>query len=220
MEKSKRALPVILLAIFLDMVVNGILVPIVPQLLADAGSPYFLLPAGFPISYAYVILGLLIGIFPIFLFLSTPILGEYSDHVGRRKIMTIALSGTAITLAMFAVGVMTKNITLLFISRILGGVMGGNMSVAQAAIADITPPHKRAARFGLIGAAYGIGFVIGPVIGGLLSDSTLVSWFNASTPFWFAAILAAVNALLVYTLMTETRVSDQPAKIEWKKAGE
>ncbi len=218
MKKSERALPIILLAIFLDMVINGILVPIVPQLLADPSSPYYLLPAGFPITYAYVILGLLIGVLPIFLFLSTPILGEYSDHVGRRKVMTIALAGTAITLGMFAVGVMIKSLTLLFVSRILGGIVGGNISVAQAAIADITPPHKRAARFGLIGSAYGIGFIIGPVIGGLLSDPSLVSWFNASTPFWFAAILALINAILVYTFMVETRFSEKIARIQWKKA--
>ncbi|MFA6315412.1 MAG: MFS transporter [Candidatus Paceibacterota bacterium] len=200
-RNEKRALPVILLAIFLDLVCNGILVPIVPQLLADPTSTFYLLPAGIPISYSYIILGLLISAFPVFMFFSTPILGEYSDRVGRRKVMTLALAGTALSLGMFAVGVMMKSLTLLFIARILGGIMGGNLSVAQAAIADITPRNKRAARFGLIGAAYGFGFIIGPVIGGLLSSSNIVSWFNASTPFWFAAILSIINAILVFIFL-------------------
>lgn len=202
--KKDRALPVILLAIFLDLVTNGILVPIVPQLLANPQSPFYLLPAGVPIYYAYVLLGLLIGILPIFLFFSTPIFGAYSDLVGRRKVMVLALTGSGIALGLFAIGVTIKSLAILFIARILGGIMGGNLSVAQAAIADITPPEKRAARFGLIGAAYGVGFIVGPVIGALLSDNNLVSWFQASTPFWFAAGLAIINALMIWWLMPNT----------------
>ena len=217
-RKPERALPVILMAIFLDLVCNGILVPIVPQLLANANSPYYLLPASVPVSYAYIVLGILIAVYPIFLFFSTPILGEYSDYVGRRKVMTLALTGTGLALILFAVGVMIKSLPLLFIARIFGGIVGGNLAVAQAAIADITPPEKRAARFGLIGAAYGFGFIIGPVIGGLLSDSSLVSWFNASTPFWFAAFLSLLNAALVFGLMAETFTSSEPITITWHRA--
>ncbi len=206
------------MAIFLDLVCNGIIVPIVPQLLANPHSPYYLLPASVPISYAYVVLGLLISIFPIFMFFATPILGEYSDYVGRRKIMVLALAGSAASLGLFAVGIAVKSLTVLFISRIIGGIMGGNLSVAQAAIADITPPEKRAARFGLIGAAYGVGFIVGPVIGGLLADPHLVSWFSASTPFWCAAAISLINAVLVWIFLAETRTSDEPVSIAWHKA--
>lgn len=203
-KNADRALPVILLAIFLDLTTNGILVPVVPQLLANPDSAFYLLPHGVPISYAYIILGLLIGVLPIFLFFSTPILGSFSDKVGRKKVMALALLGSGASLALFAGGVMMRNLTVLFIARILGGIMSGNVSVAQAAIADITPPSKRVARFGLVGAAYGVGFILGPVIGGLLSDRNLISWFSASTPFWFAAGLAFVNALMVWIFMVET----------------
>lgn len=219
-RNDKRVMPVILLAIFIDLVCNGILVPIVPQLLADPSSTYYLLPANFPVSSAYIILGLLISAFPVFMFFSTPILGEYSDHVGRRKVLTITLSGTAFALALFATGVMIKSLVLLFIARILGGLMGGNLSVAQAAMADITPPEKRASRFGLIGAAYGFGFIIGPVIGGLLSSSDVVPWFNASTPFWFAAVLSLINAFLIFLFLADTRKKEllSSAPIVWHKA--
>ncbi|MEI8328141.1 MAG: MFS transporter [Candidatus Taylorbacteria bacterium] len=218
MKKPTRALPVILMAIFLDLICNGIIVPIVPQLLANPDSPYYLLPSYVPVSYGYIILGLLIAVFPIAMFLSTPILGEYSDYVGRRKIMALSLAGSAVSLGLFAGGIYMGSLTLLFIARILGGIMGGNLSVAQAAIADITPPKLRASRFGLIGAAYGVGFIVGPVVGGILADNSLVSWFNASTPFLFAALLSLVSAALVYWLMTETRTSKEKFVITWHLA--
>ena len=211
-------MPVILLAVFLDLISNGILVPIVPQLLANPSSPYYILSSQIPISYSYMLLGILIAILPIVLFFSTPVLGEYSDYYGRRKVLALALTGTAISFAIFAIGVMSKSLTLLFISRILGGISGGNISVAQAAIADITPAKERASRFGLIAAAYGVGFIIGPVIGGLLSDQHIVSWFSASTPFWFAALLSLINSILVFVLMTETRKPVERIAITWYRA--
>ena len=218
MKKPSRELTVVLMAIFLDLVSNGILVPIVPQLLANPDSQFYLLPAQVPIQYSYLILGLLIATFPIVQFFSTPILGEYSDFYGRRKIMTASLFGTGLSFVIFALGVFSKSLTLLFISRIIGGISGGNLSVAQAAIADITPPKDRAKQFGLIGAAYGVGFIIGPVIGGLLSDNSLISWFTASTPFWFAAILSFTNAFLVHKYLRETRINHSKLSISWHKA--
>lgn len=220
MQKSnpRRAMPVILFAIFLDLVSYGILVPVVPQLFANPASPYYVLSTSTPLSYGYILLGFLIAIFPIIQFFSAPILGQYSDIHGRRRVLTLALGGTAVSFVIFALGIMTKSLSLLFISRAIGGVVGGNISVAQAAIADITKPSERAKHFGLIGAAYGVGFIIGPVLGGILSDSHLVSWFTIATPFWVAAGLSAVNALLVYTLMGETRLSEKESVISWGKA--
>jgi DHA1 family tetracycline resistance protein-like MFS transporter len=220
------------MAIFLDLICNGIMVPIVPQLLANPNSPYYLLPSNpdspyywllsfmhvSQVSYGYIILGILIAVYPIAMFFSSPILGEYSDFVGRRKIMALSLTGSAISLAFFAFGIYSRSLTILFVARIFGGIMGGNLSVAQAAIADITPPKLRASRFGLIGAAYGVGFIVGPVIGGVLADSNLVSWFNASTPFLLAALISIINAILVFILMGETRNSIGPFVITWTKA--
>jgi DHA1 family tetracycline resistance protein-like MFS transporter len=217
-QRSRGALPVILLAIFIDLVSNGVIAPIVPQLLANPSSTYYLLPHAVPVSYAYILLGLLISTFPVFMFFSTPVLGEYSDYVGRRKVMVMSLLGSALGLGIFATGIMMKSLLLLFVARIVGGIMSGNLAVAQAAIADITPPEKRAARFGLIGAAYGFGFIVGPVIGGLLSDSSLVSWFDASTPFWFSALLIVFDAILVYAFMQETRKSEEAVRIKWDQA--
>jgi len=90
------------------------------------------------------------------------------------------------------------------LARGFDGVTGGNIPVAQAVVADITPPKERAKNFGLIGAAFGLGFIIGPYIGGKLSDPSVVSWFNAATPSWFAALLSAANIVLVIALLPET----------------
>src|SRR4051812_23975254 len=113
-RKSGKALAVVLFAIFLDLVSNGILVPVMPQLLADPHSKYFLLSTQIPLSYAYVLLGVVIAIFPIIQFFTTPILGEYSDYKGRRKVLTLALAGTAFSFMLFAFGVVTKSLTLVF----------------------------------------------------------------------------------------------------------
>lgn len=219
-KSSARSLPVVLLAIFLDLVSYSILIPILPQLLANPDSSYYLLPHSIPTSYGYILLGFLIAVFPIIQFFSTPILGELSDIHGRKKILIITLFGTCASLLVLGIGVVKGSLILLFISRVIGGIVGGNISVAQAAIADLTPPGERTKYFGFIGAAYGIGLIIGPVAGGLLSDGSLVSWFAAATPFWFAAGLSFINIILVYLFMSETkpRFEDTPEKIAWSAA--
>ncbi len=207
-------MPVILLAIFLDLVGYGILVPVVPQLFANPDSLYYVLSPSASLTLGYILLGFLIATYPMIQFFSAPILGQLSDRHGRRPVLTIALIGTAVGFVILAIGIVTQNIFLLFFSRVVDGISGGSISVAQAAIADMTKPRERARHFGLIGAAYGTGFIIGPVLGGLLSDPALVSWFSITTPFLFAAALSALNAFLVYRYVGETnkRILNAPIK--------
>jgi DHA1 family tetracycline resistance protein-like MFS transporter len=214
-----KPLLVILSIVFLDLVGLGILIPIIPILLAGPRSPYYILPAGYTVQQGYILLGWLVAIYPLFQFLAAPILGQLSDKYGRRKVLGVSLGGTFISYIIFAIGIITKNIPLLFLARAFDGVTGGNIPVAQAVVTDITPPKDRAKSFGLIGAAFGLGFIIGPYIGGKLSDPSIVSWFNASTPFWFAALLSAVNIVLIITLLPETLVRAQKeVKIQWAQS--
>ncbi|MEI7827519.1 MAG: MFS transporter [Euryarchaeota archaeon] len=214
-----KPLLVILSIVFLDLVGVGILIPIVPILLAGPHSPYYVLPAGYTIQQGYIILGWLVAIYSIFQFLAAPILGQLSDKYGRRKVLGVSLGGTSISYIIFAIGIITKNIPLLFLARAFDGITGGNIPVAQAVVTDITPVKERAKNFGLIGAAFGLGFIIGPYIGGKLSDPSIVSWFNAATPFWFAALLAAVNIVLIITLLPETLARTQKeVRIRWAQS--
>ncbi len=201
---NKKVLFAVVFTVFVDLLGFGILLPVIPQLLANPASPFYLLPHGVSLKMGYIILGFLTAIFPFMQFLATPILGELSDRFGRKPVLAFSLFGTSLSYVIFAMGVLTRNLPLLFIARAFDGLTGGNIAVAQAAIADVSTPENRAKNFGLIGAAFGVGFILGPYLGGKLSDPTFVSWFNASTPFWFAAGLAFVNTLSVIFLLPET----------------
>ncbi len=200
----KNPLFVVFCTIFIDMLGFGILIPVIPLLLADTHSPYYLLPASISPSQGYILLGFLTAVFPLGQFFATPILGQLSDKFGRKNILAISLTGTFLSYVLFAIGIIANNIPLLFVARFLDGITGGNISVAQAAVADITTPQNRAKNFGLIGAAFGLGFIFGPYLGGKLSDPTVISWFSVTTPFWFAALLSLCNVLSVLFVFPET----------------
>ncbi len=210
--------PTIFFTNFLNALGFGILIPVIPLLLADPSSQYFMLPQGLTLYQGYIIFGFLVAIYPLMQFLATPILGQLSDKFGRKKILGISIAGTLISFVLFAIGILLKNLPMLFIARAFDGITGGNISVAQAVIADVTTPQNRSKTFGLIGASFGLGFIIGPFLGGILSESRLVPWFNAATPFWFAAILNCVNLVLVIICLAETFKVDREKKIVWSQA--
>jgi DHA1 family tetracycline resistance protein-like MFS transporter len=195
---------IVLFTVLLDTLGIGILVPILPQLLGNPSSPHYLLGPTVSPGTGYILFGFLVAVFPIMQFFATPILGQLSDRYGRRPILAVSLAGTALGYALFAVGIILRNIPMLFLARAMDGITGGNISVAQAAIADVTSPQDRTKNFGLIGAAFGVGFILGPFLGGVLANPSIVSWFNAATPFWFAAILASLNTTSVLVQFTET----------------
>lgn len=156
-----------------------------------------------PLMYPYIktfgatqkSLGFLIAAFSIAQFFATPILGDLSDKYGRKPLLAISLIGTCISFIMFAEA---GGIAMLFAARILDGITGGNVSVAQAMISDTSTPQNRAKRFGILGSAFGAGFIIGPVIGGSLSK------FGDKVPFVFAAVLALIASLCAVFILKET----------------
>ncbi len=223
---SGKALPIVIMTIFLDVLGVGILIPIIPQLLANPHSAYYLLPAGWTFKGGLILLGWLVAIYPLMQFIATPILGQLSDRYGRKKILGFSIFGTAVGYALFAIGIITRNLPLLFFSRALDGITGGNLSVAQAVIADVTPPKDRTKRFALIGAAFGFGFVLGPYIGAKLGSPNVnfyglfhtPHWFNPALPFWFTTVLSSINLLLILFLLPETNKQLRHVKIKLTQA--
>jgi DHA1 family tetracycline resistance protein-like MFS transporter len=135
-----------------------------------------------------IILGLLIASFPIAQFFGAPILGALSDKHRRKRLLIISLARTFIGYILFGIDIVTHDIYLLFISRIIDGFTGGNITIAMSAISDVSSPEEKVKRFGLVGMSFGLGIIIGPNIGGILADSHTLSWFIFATPIRFAAI--------------------------------
>jgi len=198
-----RKLWFLILTIFLDVVGIGILIPVIPQLLGEPSSPYYLLSSP-QVNLGFILLGFLVASYPVAMFFASPVLGALSDKYGRKPVLLISILGTSISYFIFAYAIITKNIPLLFISRFVDGITGGNISVAQAAIADMTLPENRAKTFGMMGAAFGLGFIFGPFLGGILSSPSILPFFSASTPFIFSGILALLNVISIKFFFKES----------------
>ena len=188
--------------VLIDMLGIGIIVPIIAPLMLNPSNG--ILPADYSFWARNFLLGLLVSVFPIFQFFGAPILGALSDRHGRKKLLIVSIFGAMVGYIIFAWGIMAKNLVFLFLGRIIAGFMGGNIAIAFSSIADVSGAREKAKNFGLIGMAFGFGFVIGPYIGGKLADSSFVSWFDFSTPLWFAALLSFMNIIIVQLVFSDT----------------
>ncbi|MEM4254918.1 MAG: MFS transporter [Candidatus Norongarragalinales archaeon] len=202
MDKKKAMLWILFSVVFLDLLGFGLVIPIFAPLFINPS--YGLLPLDYSYETRAVLLGLFLGSYAMMMFFSTPILGALSDKHGRKKLLIFSLAGTVVGYLIIGAGVFTKNVWLMFAGRILDGITGGNISIAQAAIADLSDEKSKAKNFGLIGMAFGLGFIIGPFLGGKLSDPNVVSWFNTATPFWFTAAFSLCALLLLAWRFEET----------------
>lgn len=201
---ERRIVSLVFVTVLIDMLGIGILIPVIPELFTNPLSAHYLLGGTAYGGSGYFLVGLLLALYSGGMFLAAPVFGELSDRYGRRKMLSFALMGGAVAYALFAFAVATKNIPLLLFSRVVGGLSAGNIGIAQAVIADITAPKERAARFGLIGAAFGIGFILGPSLGGILANPEGLGFMGAATPFIFSSILAFANVLWVIHVLPET----------------
>ncbi|MBD0371916.1 MAG: MFS transporter [Pyrinomonadaceae bacterium] len=189
---NRSPLLVIFVTVFIDLIGFGIVIPVLPYYVE--GTRFHASPR---------VVGLLFASYSIMQLLFTPILGRWSDRYGRRPILLISLLGTA---AGFLILGLATTVWMLFAGRIIDGISGGNISTAQAYVADVTTPENRAKGMGMIGAAFGLGFIFGPAIGGVLSR------WGIEVPFLFAAGLAFANATLLYFVLPETVTKEHPAR--------
>lgn len=186
----KRPLVPLLLTVFLDLLGFGIIIPLLPFFAMDLGAGPLAITA-------------LVAAYSLMQFLMAPIWGRLSDRYGRRPILLISITGSAVGLLMF--GFATSYWALLA-SRVVHGAMNANIAVAQAYIADVTTPEKRAAGMGMFGAAVGMGFVFGPATGGLLGH------YGPAIPAFVAASLAGINLALATALLPESRTGERPSR--------
>src|SRR5437016_11555734 len=203
----KRSVLVVFLTVFIDLVGFGIIVPLVPVYSRHFGAQGLMI-------------GIIIASFSFMQFIFSPIWGRLSDRHGRRPILLISTAGAALSYVFFALSSGLENhgaaLWLMALSRAFAGLCGGNITVAQAYIADITPPEQRSRRMGLIGMAFGLGFIFGPAIGGLS-----LKHLGGAGPGAIAAGLCLANFLLALFILTESHkpssehIAPRPHVAQW-----
>lgn len=196
-----RAVAFIFLTVLLDSVGFGIVIPVMPQLIAQV--------ARVDIAPAAVIFGWLSFAFAAVNFVSSPILGNLSDRFGRRPVLLFSMAAFSLD---YLVTGLAPTLGWLFAGRIVAGIAGACWSPSFAYLADISPPEKRAQNFGAVGAAFGMGFVIGPAIGGFVGE------FGPRVPFFVAAACAAANFCFGYFALPESLAPANRRPFEWKRA--
>ncbi len=208
----KPSLLVIFLSVFIDLIGFGIVLPLLPGYAEDNFRPDF--------SAKGFVIGGIIASFSAMQFFFAPAWGKLSDRIGRRPVMLISNLGAAGSYALFAVACGmngTTGLIWILISRIFAGICGANLSVASAYIADISPPEKRTARMGLIGMAFGLGFIFGPALGAF----SIEIFHSKQAPGWVAASFCAANFILGWFILGESRqpnsapVAPRPKMNQW-----
>jgi DHA1 family tetracycline resistance protein-like MFS transporter len=196
----KAALIFIFITVALDILAIGLIIPVLPPLIAGF----------FPnAAEGASVYGWFVTIFALMQFLASPLLGALSDRFGRRPVILLSNLGLGLDYIFMA---LAQTLPLLFLGRIIGGITSASIATANAYIADVTPPEKRAASFGVLGAAFGLGFVIGPAVGGLLGS------IDMRLPFWVAAGLSLANFLYGYFVLPESLPVGRHHRFEWKRA--
>ena len=200
-EKRQAAIPFIMIMLFIDILSIGVIIPVLPELVKEF--------AGGSTSLAGVYVGVIGAAYSLMQFLFAPILGALSDRYGRRPVLLISMFGLGID---FLVLGFAPNITWLFFGRLFAGIMGASISTANAYIADISTAQTRARNFGLVGVMFGLGFIFGPALGGLLGSVHL------RMPFFVAVGLAIINGLYGYFILPESLPMDQRSSFTISKA--
>ncbi|MGA0556916.1 TCR/Tet family MFS transporter [Larkinella sp. VNQ87] len=196
-----RALTFIFITILIDCTGIGVIAPIVPRLIEEL--------TGGDLSEASEYGGWLTFSYAIMQFVFAPVLGGLSDRFGRRPVLLMSLFGLGLD---YVFCVFAPNIAWLFVARFIAGICGASFTTASAYIADVSPPEKRAQNFGLVGAAFGLGFIVGPIIGGIFSP------YGSRVPFMIAAGLSLLNFIYGFFVLPESLPTENRRAFDWKRA--
>lgn len=198
---SRHAISFVLITVLLDMIGFGLVIPVLPKLIETVGQ--------MTLAQASLIGGWMFFAYSAGQFVFGPLLGNLSDRFGRRPLLLLAIGGLGVDYILQA---FAPNLGWLFIGRAISGVCGASWVIANAYIADVTAPEDRARYFGLMGAAFGLGFVLGPAIGGLLGE------FGPRVPFYVAAGLSGLNLIYGWVVLPETLAVDKRRAFDWRRA--
>jgi len=201
MVKTRGPIVFIFITRLIDSIGFGIVAPVLPQLLLDLGEP--------DLATAARTAGLLLMIYALLQFLCGPLIGNLSDRFGRRPVILFSLFAFGLDYMLMGIA---PTVAWLFLGRAIAGVAGAVHVPANAFVADITPPEGRAKAFGMVSAAFGIGFILGPAIGGLLGE------FGPRAPFFAAASLAAINLLFGFFVLPESLPAERRRAFSWARA--
>src|SRR3954464_2830870 len=201
MKPRKAAVTFIFITVMLDMLALGLIMPVLPKLVLN-----FL---GGDAPNASKMFGIFATVFSLMQFLFSPLLGGLSDRLGRRPVILLANFGLGLDYIVMA---LAPSIGWLFVGRVISGITAGGISPPMAFISDVVAPKKRASAFGMIGAAFGVGFVLGPALGGLLGNS------DPRLPFWVAGCLSLTNAVYCFFFVPESLPFDRRKTFELRRA--
>lgn len=211
---KKIVLSAVFFTLFLDFFNLGLIYPLFSSLIFEGQGE--LIATNASNFEKNIVFALLISTFPFGQFLGAPLIGQLSDHYGRRKLMIISLLGTVCTLGVCALGIYFSSMATLLMGRLIGGVMAGNMTLAYASLADFSTPEDKVKNFALIPLATGLGFTLGPYLAGILANPETHSLAGPTLPFLVATILSCVNLLLVLYGFPETREVRKDKEIKIK----
>ena len=197
----RRALVFIVATLLIDMLGIGLVWPILPALIVEL--------TGDGVADAAIVYGVLLSVYAVMQFLVGPLVGLLSDRFGRRPVLLISLFALGLDYVILA---LAPSLAWIVVGRVLAGILGATIATANAYVADITPPEGRAAAFGLIGAAFGVGFTLGPLLGGVLGEIDL------RLPFWFAAALSFANVAFGWFALPESLPAEKRTPIVLRRA--
>jgi DHA1 family tetracycline resistance protein-like MFS transporter len=200
------------LIILIDNLGVSLVIPVLVPIAYDANQG--LISTGSP-GFRDVFYGIAIGSYSLAMFFGSPLLGALSDDLRRKKTLALCLTGLTAGYALTVLAITQRDVTLFVAGRLLAGFFSGSLPVAQAAILDVTPEDRRVKAIGRVMFCVSMGYVIGPLIGGYLSDSTLVSWFDLTTPFIFVTLATVVNLLIVLVAFREEPVARPSGKFSF-----
>jgi MFS transporter, DHA1 family, tetracycline resistance protein len=200
MQSKQAAVRFIIVTVLLDMLGIGLIVPVLPKLVTTM--------YGGDLSEGSRIFGWFVASYALMQFLFAPVLGNLSDAYGRRRVLLVSLLGAGLDYLLMA---FAPDLKWLFVGRVISGITGANIAAANAYIADVSPPEERAKNFGLIGACFGVGFIIGPALGGVLGE------YGLRVPFMAAAVLNLCNTLYGFFVLPESLAPENRRPFDWSR---